>query len=82
MSFRLSRQCRVVKPPLRCADVTLGAAIHSGVTSTRTCRVRRRAFRGPEPGMSATMVRVFYVDSHHPALRGWRRWRGSGLRAP
>jgi hypothetical protein len=54
MSFRLSRQCRVVKPPLRCADVTLGAAIHSGVTSTRTCRVRRRAFRGPEPGMSAS----------------------------
>ena len=38
----------------RCA--TLGAVIHSGVTSTRTCRVRRRAFRG----MTA-LVRVFYV---------------------
>ena len=42
----------------RCA--TLGAVIHLGVTSTRTCRVRRRAFRGPEPGMTA-LVRVFYV---------------------
>ena len=45
---------------MRAQMIHSGAVVHSGVTSTRTCRVRRRAFRGPEPGMTA-LVRVFYV---------------------